>query len=232
METFLAEDLAARDRLVMLNNALIIRVSRGQPIDEGLAEMTGLGTDMSSGWDMFVADPRANAALAAGDLKTARDSFFAIADFDPQGQGAEYFYRAARPALWAGEVADARELTANYEKAGAYGPVADARRATLNAGIAAVEGRAIEALLLYRDALGGWRATHSVWDEALTGLDMALLLSPAGPEVVAAADSSRETFERLDARPYVEMLDAAIKPSAVAGVGGRRDARAEVATRD
>jgi hypothetical protein len=223
MEIFLADDLAARDRLVMLNNALIIRAGRGEPIDEGLAEMAELGRDMSTGWELFVADPRANAALAAADLKTARDSFVAIADFDP-GQQAEYLYRAARPALWAADVADARELTIRYEEAGGYGPVAEARRATLAAGIAAVEGRTNEALSLYRVALGGWRATHSVWDEALTGLDMALVLAPAGPEVAAAADSSRQTFERLGARPYLEMLDAAVKPPALAGVPGRRAA--------
>ena len=43
MERYLAEDMSGRDRLIMMNNALIIRAGRGEQIDDGLAEMTRLG---------------------------------------------------------------------------------------------------------------------------------------------------------------------------------------------
>jgi len=48
-----------------------------------------------------------------------------------------------------------------------------------------------------------------VWDEALTGIDMATLLDTAEPEVAAAIKSTRVILERLGARPYLERLDAA-----------------------
>jgi len=163
---------------------------------------------MSGGWRQFVLDPEANAAMAAGDYRQARDTFVAIAEPDP-GLGSEYLYRAARAALWAGDAQDARALLARLDENGAYGRVADARQATVKAGIAAVEGRSAEALTLYRDALRDWRAAHAVWDDAMTGLDMALLLDPAEPDVAAAIKSTREILERLAAKPYLERLEAA-----------------------
>ncbi|MEX2546994.1 MAG: adenylate/guanylate cyclase domain-containing protein [Chloroflexota bacterium] len=209
MDVFLAEDIAPNHRLIMLNNALIIRVSRGESISEGLAEMERLGKDMSGPWHVFVADPEGNAAMVSGDLKKARDAFVEIGEADA-GQAPEYFYRAARAALWDRKAKDAAQLLARFEENAAYGPIADARRATLQAGTAALDGRVAEALALYRDALRDWRITHAVWDEALTGIDMAMLLDPADPEVAAVVTSTRAILERLGAKPYLDRLDAAV----------------------
>ena len=65
-------------------------------------------------------------------------------------------------------------------------------------------------MALYREALRNWRASRSVWDEALTGIDMALLLDPADPEVAAVITSTRAILERLHARPYLERLASAV----------------------
>ena len=211
-EQMLTEDLADNHRLLLLNNVAIIRVSRGASIADELAEMERVGNTMSGKWELFLADPQANAALVEGDLRRARDKFMAIVEADP-GTGTEYVYRAARPALWARDLADAKSLKARYDELGGYGSVAEARAATLNAGIAALEGRDKEALALYRDALRGWRATNSPWDEALTGIDMSELLDPSEPEVAAAIRSTREILERLGAKPYLERLDAALARS-------------------
>ncbi len=91
---------------------------------------------------------------------------------------------------------------------GGYGPIQEARRQTLAAGIAATEARAAEAMPLYREALANWRASHSVWDEAMTGMDMALLLDPNDPEVAEVIASTRAILERLRAQPYLDRLDA------------------------
>jgi len=74
MDAFLAEDISPRDRLSMLNNSIIIRAGRGEPLAEDLAEMARIGEPMSGRWHAFLADPEANDALARGDLKKARDS--------------------------------------------------------------------------------------------------------------------------------------------------------------
>jgi len=66
-----------------------------------------------------------------------------------------------------------------------------------------------DGLALYRDALRAWRDLGLAWDEALCGLDMALLLDPADPEVHAAAGTAREILVRLEAAPFIARLDAA-----------------------
>jgi class 3 adenylate cyclase/tetratricopeptide (TPR) repeat protein len=225
MDILLAEEISARDRLIMLNNALIIRVSRGESIDDGLAEMGRLGRDMSGPWHLFLADPGGNAAMARGDFKKAHDEFVSIAESDP-GQGPEYFYRAARAALWDRNSEEAARLTTLFEDSGGYGIVVNARHATLRAGIAALDGRPAEAVALYRDALRDWRSTHAVWDEAMTGIDMAMLLDPADPEVVDVVSSTQTILERLGARPYLERLEAAIATGARATHGEARPATA------
>ena len=208
MDRYLLEDMAARDRLIMTNNALIIRANRGENIDAGLAEMERLGADMSGRWLMFYADPVANYALARGDLEKARATFLQLAEDDP-GVGFEYTYRTARPALWARDLAGVKELLARYTELGDFGPVADARMATLNAGIAALEGRPAEAVALYKEGLRGWRAVHAVVDEALTGVDAAELLDASDPQVAEIVASTRAILERLGAKPYLTRLDAA-----------------------
>jgi hypothetical protein len=161
---------------------------------------------MSGRWRMFMADPSANAAMARGDLKAAHDSFLQIAE---SGQ-VEYFYRCARCVLWEGEVAAASKLLERYNTSGGFGRIVEARRITIEAGVAALQGRTAEARGLYREALGIWRTSHCVWDEALTGLDMAELLGPAEREVAEVVASTRAILERLGARPYLARLDAAI----------------------
>ena len=233
MDDLLTESMSPRDRLILLNNAVIIRVARGDSGAEGIAEMERLGEDMSGGWHQFVADPEANRALAAGDLEKAHASFMEVASDDSQAP--EYLYRAARPALWNRDLAEARTLLTKLDQTGAHGPAAEARRATVAAGIAALEGRAAESLALYRDAQRGWRAMKAVWDEALTGVDMATLLDPAEPEVAAVIASTREILERLGAKPYLERLDAAVSagaPRQAAPEPVRISTRAEVAVSD
>ncbi len=81
---------------------------------------------------------------------------------------------------------------------------------TIRAGLAALEGRPADALGQYREALRGWHELGLAWDEALTGLDMSTLLDPSEPEVCAAAESSRQIFVRLGAKPFLERLDKAM----------------------
>jgi class 3 adenylate cyclase len=233
MDAFLAEDLSPRDQLIMLNNATIIRAGRGEAVDENLAEMARLGQDMSGKWRLFLADPEANAAFAKGDVKGARDSYYQIATDDPS-QGLEYFHRAARAALLTRDAADAARITAQYEELGGYGPVHEARYANMQAGLAAIGGRTKESLALYKTALAGWRATHAVWDEALTGLEMATLLDVGEPDVAAAVSSSRAIFERLGAKPYLAWLDrlSGSRAPAPAGRTARESAVPEVAVTD
>jgi hypothetical protein len=130
----------------------------------------------------------------------------AVYNTDPS-QALEYAFRATTVALLARDASDAAQLLAEWSELGGYGPVNGARRQAMEAGLAALDGRTKEALALYREALAGWRATNSVWDEAMTGLQMATLLNVGEPEVAAAVASARAIYEHLGAKPYMEWLD-------------------------
>ena len=231
LEAVLADDLELRDRIFISTNALSIRASRGEPIEAELAALRDSVVGDNETLLSFITDPTGNAALAAGDLGLAQSSFESVISFD-SSTGPEFYYRAGRPALWAGNLEEARRLADAAEEAGGFGPLIAARRQTLRAGIAALEGRTADALALYRDALRNWRSVHAGWDEALTGIDMAMLLDPAEPEVAAAIKSTRETLARLGAKPYLARLDAAVareRDGELARPAGRRN---EVAVSD
>jgi len=216
LESVWTEELEPRDALLILNNTLIIRAARGEATDDGLAAMERMSTGMGEGGRLFLTDPSANLALAEGRFRDAVVSWTELSKSD-RSQAPEFYYRAARPAMWAGDLDEARRLAGLSEAGGGFGPLVAARRQTMHAGIAALEGKPVEALALYREALRGWRATHAVWDEALTGLDMALLLDPADPEVAAVIESTRKILERLGAKPYLERLNAAAAQRPEAG---------------
>jgi class 3 adenylate cyclase/tetratricopeptide (TPR) repeat protein len=214
LEAALTDDLDPASRVWLMSNALIIRASLGEPIDDGLAEMDRLVESHGDPNLVFpTLDTRANAALAAGRLAEARANWHQLGHASSHAPSA--FYQAARPALWASDVAAYREDAAAVDATGFHGRVVEARRATLSAGLAALEGRHGEAVGLYRAALAAWRELHVTWEEALTGIDMVSVLDPSQPEVSAAGASTREILVRLGAQPYLERLEAALSRSPV-----------------
>jgi len=221
--------MAPRERLLLRGNALLIHAARGEAMDDGLAEMERLGMEMSDYWHIFVADPMAQRALAHGDAKAARDFYVEIADHD-EGTAHEFIYRAARPAAWLGDVEAVRAYLERVESMGGYGPILSGRLQSIRADVAALEGRTADALVLYRDALRNFHSAKAMYDAALVGLDMAKLLDPADPEVSAAIASSREFFERVGAKPFLEQLDAAASRGGQQSSGPARVRKAEVAT--
>jgi class 3 adenylate cyclase/tetratricopeptide (TPR) repeat protein len=207
MDAVLAEDLDTIGRIWLLSNALIIRVSRGDDVDDQLAEMERLAATVD---DPHVStapsDTRANHAQAQGRLEDAQRHWLsAVGAWSSQEPAA--YYQAARPALWAGDLDKVREYLAGLDATGFHGPVVEARRANLRAALAALEGRSREAVALYREAFDAWGQLKVLWEQALTGLDMATVLDHTEPAVGAAIRFARETFTRLGARPYLERLE-------------------------
>jgi class 3 adenylate cyclase/predicted ATPase len=224
MDAALREELDNVDRISLLSNALIVRTCRGEPIADSRAEIDRLLSGMT--------DPQArapsldtigNEALTAGNFEIAGAAWRELCELDPT-QTPEFRYRAGRAAAWAGDLAAIRSDLEAIEATGMHGRVVDARRTTLDAALAAVEGRGAEALALYRDAQRDWRELRQPWDEALTGIDMVKLLDPAHAEVRRVADATREILTRLGAVPYLEHLDAALArtPGAQAAAAGHK----------
>ena len=118
----------------------------------------------------------------------------------------EDFSMVGRFALHAGRLDVARQMV--QQIGSPFGGVVDHDLASLQAGIAAVEGRTSDALALYRSALAGYREAGCRFDVALTALDMATLIGTDEPAVQASIPEAREILESLSARPLIERLDA------------------------
>jgi class 3 adenylate cyclase/tetratricopeptide (TPR) repeat protein len=217
LEGVLAEDLDRGDRISILSNALIIHACRGESVADGLAELEHLGAGIADPrWRITVLDATGNAGLADGRLQDARGAWRELARLEPS-QASEFMYRAARAALWNLDRQTALTDLRAVDDTGIHGRVVEIRRLTIRAGLEALDGRVVEALAGYRDALRGWRELRIPWDEALTSIDMATLLDPAHPEVQAAGESGREILSRLRASPFLARLTTAL------GVSGSRD---------
>jgi hypothetical protein len=118
---------------------------------------------------------------------------------------------AGRYAILARDPTRAREAVRELEAMGISGPALAADVETIRAGCAALEGDGQAAIAGYRTAMGAWRDLGLAWDEALCGLEMAILLDPADPAVRAAAETAREILTRLGATPFLAQLEEATR---------------------
>jgi hypothetical protein len=209
----LADEHEVADRLTLLQAAAFLHAVRGEPVagllDE-LDELVGDRSDPTLRANVVLA--QAMAAFSESRDADARQRWHRVAAFSLD-HVSDALARAARVAIWAGDETGAAGDLAALDASGIHGPAIEADRTVLRAGLAALAGRTTEALAGYRDALRSWRDLGLPWDEALAGIDMAMLLDPADPDVAAAVESSRAILERLGARPFLERLDRAQQES-------------------
>jgi hypothetical protein len=128
--------------------------------------------------------------------------------------------QAARAALWLGDAALLRRAADFYRSAALPGRVNRIGTITLDAGIAALEGRREDAVSAYREALREFRELGLVVAEADVGLDFVTALGPSAPEALTAAEESRAIYARLGATKWLERLDALLAQEAGAPRAG------------
>jgi class 3 adenylate cyclase/tetratricopeptide (TPR) repeat protein len=206
----LADDPPPEHRVDMLANALLVPAYRGEPVDETVAEIARLvGDSAEPAMLMQLQDARGNAAFAGGRLAEAVQNLHQAAGTMSGVAATGEGMLAARAALWQMEPRAAVDELVAIDQSGFRAPAVEARRSTIRAGLAALEGRTADALALYRDALRTWRDLGLSVDEAMTGIDMAVLLDPGDADVRGAIDASREILSRLGARTLLDRLDEA-----------------------
>ena len=210
-ETILATDLDRVDRALLVGAILPIRSWQGVSVEASLEELTALLMGFESDSEMVSAlhAVRSHAAFSEDRLAEAREEALERGRLSPLNAPLA-FWLAARAALWSGDIAAARSDLRSLEGAHAHGTMIRLHKATIRAGIAALEGETADAMVGYRAALSGWRDARLPVLEALTAIDMATLLDPTTPEVQAAAETAREIFGRLGARPFLERLESAL----------------------
>ncbi len=133
---------------------------------------------------------------------------------------------AMRYALWLGEPERARLAHAGLVAAPDRGRAIGAVRRSLEAGLAALEGRHDEAAAGYRAAAATLRELDATLDLALCQLDHAVLLGPGDSGARAAADEAREILTRIDAPALLARLDAGLERASADRPARRRTAPA------
>ncbi len=208
-EPLMATELELVDRSALLGVVLTIRALRGEVTDADLAAHEA-ALEGSSDRQIGVSKrtPRMQADVAAGRWDDIEHRCLELVSLDRIG-GTAHLFLAGRVAFLRRDTAALARLIDLHEGLRVHGDAISVERVTLRAGLAALEGRTVEAHAGYRDALEAWRALGLDWDEALTGLDMATVLDLGQPDVAAAVARAREVFQRLRARPFLERLTTA-----------------------
>jgi hypothetical protein len=215
----LEDDLDPAHRALILTTVASFAEARGSDSSEIVAELADLTAESEDPQSRLrLADLRAWREFVRGRYSAASEHWRQATSGQTIGAG-ESWAMVGRAAVWAGDPAVAGEALAALDEAGAFGRAIDATRAGIRAGIAAIEGRSSEALASYREVLRTWRDLELPFDEALTGLEMAMLLDSHLPDVQAAAATSRRILAELGAEPFVRALDAAIAESTATSQG-------------
>ncbi|MFL5709304.1 MAG: adenylate/guanylate cyclase domain-containing protein [Chloroflexota bacterium] len=210
LATVLNDDVDALNRTSALGGTIIIRALRGAATVDQFADLEAIpmsGDDTVQ--PVTIAEVAAWVAYAEGRFDLARIRALEVGRLFLQAR-LEASLLAARCALLAGDAVAARDDLAMAQSTDRRGRVIDADATTINAGIAALDGRARESLSLYREALRAWRDLGLAWDEARCAIDMAVMLGPSEPEVSAAADAATVILTRLGAKPFLERLESAM----------------------
>ncbi len=187
-----------------------IQIARGQSSDAAIRRLEELAAQMSDAFAWgSLHGILADRAMLAGDFALAADEGLLAASTDAQFSML-LLNDVLRATVWAGDLARATEVHRRIGADPSTGTQADAYRAAGRAGIAALEGRIDDAIGGYRDAIARYRAIGAdIW-VARAALDLVRLVGgkhPAGQDVAMEA---RAIFERVGAKRYLDLLDAAL----------------------
>jgi class 3 adenylate cyclase/tetratricopeptide (TPR) repeat protein len=200
------EELEAFDSFAVIRGPEEIAAFRGEPVEVALNRhgefAAGAGRTQLSNW---------HGAMAAHEFAHGRYAE-AVRHWEQSSElnviNAPYdLPRAARAAVWAGDNATADREASAFDALHVHGPASHATRVTLLAYAAAREGRRDEALQRFAEARSRWRELGVVLDDALIAMDMLMTLGPDEPAVAVAVAEARAIFTRLQARPFLDLID-------------------------
>ena len=193
----------------------LLRVARGEPSDEALASVEALAAQTTDAFGPAAVHVlRGDRALLAGLFDEARREFLLAAEEPNIGE--VFLARATRASLWGRDIVKAREIADRLDAHPSASTNITATRIAARAGIAALEGRPDEAIAGYRDALFRYRAIGLAFNLACADLDLVVLVGGVGPETREAAAEARAIFERVGARPFLDLLETAVGGSTAA----------------
>ena len=236
-EAGLAEEPEPADALVLLDGAIVVRAARGEAVGELLAELERLAvgiTDSNIVWTTV--DAPAWVAFCEERFTEAEQLWREGAARMP-GVASGWWPAATGAALASRDAAAAASDLAALDATGLHAPALELHRVRLRAGLAALEGRPIDAARGYREALQGMLDLGLTWDHALTTVEMAVVMGPSDPVLASAVAIARPALERARAAPFLARLDAALgrptaEPATPTRASGTTDAGTPDAARD
>jgi hypothetical protein len=162
----LASDIDREDRIWLLAQALIIGRLRGEARADAQAEFDRLAAPVAEQavQQTDIRDLEAWSAFLEGRLQEASRQWEATAGASPLNAPST-LAMAGRARLWDGDLAGARAELEAGDATSVHGPFVEARRTALVAGIAALEGRAGEALALYGRARDQMREAQALFED-------------------------------------------------------------------
>ena len=151
---------------------------------------------------------RSFAALAVGDLETARADASEAVALDPSGINCtQSLFIWFRSALWLRDADGVRGAIEGMDRL--RGRAIAAGRSSARAGLAALEGRLNDAAVLYQEAIEQWRELDMPLDLALCELDLVMMLGANHPDATVAKEAA-DIFAQIKTAPFARRLDAAL----------------------
>jgi len=217
-QSVLREEPLRTGNLEVIAYPLVMRAFRGDSaeIEERLREIRRVVRETT--------DPQFQQALVmlealfalAGDDPAAALSAVPADLYDPT-YGSFAYALSGHAALWLGDVDRAKDASNSLAAMRMHGRVVDASRQTIEAGIAALEGRTAEAVSLYAEAARQLRDLGLPLLVALGDLDLLATLGP-GAARVAAEQEARDIVAKLGATALLPRLDALAAVPSASGV--------------
>jgi class 3 adenylate cyclase/predicted ATPase len=207
-EELLAGDLEAIDRTMLRFRMIMPAAFAGRDVSSTIDEL------MSN--REFLADPqvrqdlvwtRSLVAVARGDYPTAVELSAGLAETHPQ---LGTIHMASLLSAVAGDVEAARRHYQRALELPVLGRIDEASRIGARASILAMEGRHVEAVPAYREALRAMRELGDVLGIGLVAMSMLKYLGRDNPEARAVGEEALAKFERMGSPRLVEQVHAAL----------------------
>jgi hypothetical protein len=193
---------------LLLDSALIeYRILRGEATAADVASVTA-SLEQLDDLDVAMSSHgiRASVDLLAGRFGDAALGWIRMAD--GSALNAPYSLpRAGLAAVLGGDATTAQATLDRLGALGARGRAVDADMEAIRAGLAALAGDRAAAQAKLRDVRARYHELGLDWDVAFIALVAAARLEPADPEIASWIADAHATFERLQARPFVPLLD-------------------------
>jgi class 3 adenylate cyclase/tetratricopeptide (TPR) repeat protein len=220
LEEWLTIELEPEDRIVLLSPQIQIRAWRGESVSDLIDEVQQLSESTSDPSSLFTAiTVQALAKFAEGSGYESAELARKAATLSASNAPSSHMM-AGRASLLAGDIAGATRAADEMKRTGMHGPFIEARRMELAAGLTALDGHTAEAVPMFEDVLRRYQALGVQIDQAFTAIEMATLLDPSLPEVIAAGEVGRDILVRLRAKPFIARLDAALARTPEGGGSG------------